>query len=93
MAFIETRQIESFMNACTMLAWGVLDLNKPKKFSEKRQWLKLYYRKPELTEMVDKYKVKEVFSKKIGAEHVVPLYGVWDRAKDIDFESLPNQFV
>lgn len=30
---------------------------------------------------------------KIGAEHVIPLYGVWDSFDDIDFDKLPDAFV
>lgn len=35
-----------------------LDLNNPKTYCEKLQWLKLYDRKPEYTSMVDKYEMK-----------------------------------
>lgn len=35
------------------------DLDNPKTFTEKLQWLKLYNRKPEYTTMVDKYAVKQ----------------------------------
>lgn len=37
-----------------------LDLNNPKTFNEKLQWLKLYNRKPEYTAMDDKYEVKNM---------------------------------
>ena len=70
-----------------------LDLADPKSFSEKLQWLKLYYHKPEMTVMVDKFAVKEYISDKIGAEYVIPTIGVWDRFDDIDFETLPSKFV
>lgn len=70
-----------------------IDLNSPKSFNEKLQWLKLYDRKPEYTKMVDKYKVREYIANKIGEEYLIPLLGVWDDPDDIDFESLPNQFV
>ncbi|MEI0608287.1 ATP-grasp fold amidoligase family protein, partial [Brachyspira pulli] len=30
---------------------------------------------------------------KIGEEYLIPLLGVWDKVDDIDFDSLPNQFV
>lgn len=43
--------------------------------------------------MVDKYKVKEVIREKCGEEYFVPLLGVWNKAKDIDFHVLPNKFV
>ena len=70
-----------------------LDLNNPKTFSEKLQWLKLYNRKPEYTMMVDKYAVKEYVAEKIGEQYIIPTLGVWDRVEDIDWNSLPKQFV
>lgn len=70
-----------------------LSLAPPRTFNEKLQWLKLYDRKPEYTIMVDKYKVREYIKEKIGDEYLIPLLGVWDNAKDIDFDKLPNQFV
>lgn len=70
-----------------------LNLDNPKTFNEKLQWLKLHNRKPEMTTMVDKFAVKEYIAEKIGEEYVIPTLGVWDRFEDIDFESLPEQFV
>lgn len=70
-----------------------LNLNNPKTFNEKLQWLKLYDRRPEYTKMVDKYKVREYISEKIGEEYLIPLLGIWDSPDDIDFDSLPNKFV
>lgn len=70
-----------------------LDLKNPKTMNEKLQWLKLYNRKPEYTTMVDKILVKEYVANIIGEEYIVPLFGVWRSPEDIDFESLPNQFV
>ena len=65
----------------------------PKTFSEKLQWLKLYYRKPEQTVMVDKYAVKDYVAGIIGNEYIIPTLGVWDRPEDIEWDKLPNQFV
>ncbi len=70
-----------------------LNLNNPKTFNEKLQWLKLYNRKPEYTQMVDKYAVKDYVAKVIGKEYIIPTIGVWDRFEDIDFSILPEQFV
>lgn len=70
-----------------------LNLENPQTFNEKLQWLKLYDRKPEYTMMVDKYKVREYIKEKLGEEYLIPLLGVWDKAEDIDFDKLPNQFV
>lgn len=71
----------------------VMDLNNPKTYNEKLQWLKLCDRDPMHTKMVDKYEVKQIVADKIGKEYVIPLYGVWDKFDDIDFDTLPEQFV
>lgn len=70
-----------------------LDLKNPKTFNEKIQWLKLYDRKPEYSTMVDKYEAKKYVADIIGEEYIIPTLGVWDRFEDIDFDSLPDQFV
>ena len=70
-----------------------LDLENPKTFSEKLQWLKLYNRKPEYTMMVDKYKVRDYVAEKLGEEYLIPLIGVWDNPDDIEFDILPDKFV
>jgi len=70
-----------------------LNIETPKTNNEKLQWLKLYDRKPEYTNMVDKYEVRKYIAEKIGEEYLIPLLGVWDKFEDIDFERLPNQFV
>ena len=71
----------------------MLNLKEPKGYNEKIQWLKLYNRKAEYTTMVDKYSVKDYVSRIIGEEYVIPTLGVWNNPENIDFESLPNQFV
>lgn len=70
-----------------------LNLRNSKLYSEKIQWLKLYDRKPEYTQMVDKYEAKKYVAERIGEEYIIPTLGVWDKFEDIDFDSLPNQFV
>lgn len=70
-----------------------LNLKNPQTFTEKLQWLKLYNRKPEYTKMVDKYAVKEYVANLIGEEYIIPTLGVWNKPEDIDWDSLPNQFV
>lgn len=70
-----------------------VNLKKPVTYSEKIQWLKLYDRRPEYTIMADKYLAKDYVANIIGQEYIIPTLGVWERVEDIDFESLPNQFV
>ena len=43
--------------------------------------------------MVDKYAVKEYVANLIGKEYVIPTIGVWNNVNEIDFDSLPDQFV
>lgn len=70
-----------------------LNLKNPQSFNEKLQWLKLYDRKDIYTDMVDKYKVREIIKERIGEEYLIPLLGVYDHFNDINFDKLPNQFV
>lgn len=70
-----------------------LNLNTPKGFCEKLQWLKLYDRKPIYTLMVDKYLVKQFIADIIGEKYLIPTIGVWANTDDIDWNKLPSQFV
>jgi len=70
-----------------------LNLENPKTFNEKLQWLKLHNRNPEYTKLVDKYEVKKYVADIIGEEHVVPTLGIYDNFDEINFDALPNQFV
>ena len=85
---------EAFLKMKYRLIMGKkLDLDNPKTFNEKLQWLKLHDRKPEYTMMVDKYAVREYIAEKLGEEYLIPLLGVWDDPDDIDFDALPDKFV
>ena len=70
-----------------------LNLKNPQTFSEKIQWLKLYNRRPEYTTMVDKVKAKRWVAEQIGEQYIIQTLGVWERAEDVDFNNLPEQFV
>lgn len=70
-----------------------LNLDDPSTFNEKLQWLKLNDRKKIYTNMVDKYEVKKFVSNIIGEKYIIPTLGIYDSVDEIDFESLPNQFV
>ncbi len=65
----------------------------PATFTEKIQWLKINRREDILHKLVDKYEVKEYVASIIGEEYIIPTYGVWNDAKDIDFDALPDKFV
>ena len=55
-----------------------LNLEDPKGFHEKLQWLKLYDRRPEYTMMADKVAVRAYIAEKLGEEYLIPLLGVWN---------------
>lgn len=68
------------------------DLDHPKTFNEKIQWLKLYGNLPLKTKLADKYLVRDFVREKIGEKYLVPLLGVWNSEKEVDFDALPNRF-
>lgn len=70
-----------------------LNLDNPRTFNEKLQWLKLYDRNPLYTKMVDKYEAKKYVAEIIGEEYIIPTLGVWNHFDEIDFNRLPEQFV
>ena len=65
----------------------------PKTFNEKMQWLKLHDRKPLYTDLSDKIKAKEIVTKLLGEDYVIPTIAVFDNVKDIDLGKLPDRFV
>ena len=70
------------------------NFDSPKTYTEKIQWLKLYNRDPKYCTLVDKYEVRGVVKSIIGEDHLIPLVGgPWDSFDEIDFNSLPKQFV
>lgn len=70
-----------------------LNLDNPKTFNEKLQWLKLHGRRPEYTQMVDKCEAKKYVAAIIGEEHIIPTIAVYESVEDIDLNALPNKFV
>lgn len=71
----------------------LLNLKNPKRYSEKIQWYKLYYRNEKMPICVDKYRVREYVNSKGLSGILVSLYGVYDEAEDILIENLPKKFV
>ena len=70
-----------------------LNLNEPKTFNEKVQWLKLYGYKEAYDKLVDKIEVRKYVKEKIGKEYLIPLIGIWNNFSEIDFDNLPSAFV
>ena len=80
--------IDNFRSTGRIINWS-----HPHDLNEKILWLSLYSDTSEWSILADKYAVREVLASK-GYDNILPkLYGVWDDADDIDFETLPNEFI
>ncbi len=70
-----------------------LNLENPRTFNEKLQWLKLYDKNPLYIQLADKYEVRQYVKEKIGEQYLVPLIGIYKDENEIPFDNLPEQYV
>ncbi|GGA62729.1 ATP-grasp fold amidoligase family protein [Salinicoccus roseus] len=70
-----------------------LRLKKPERFTEKIQYYKLYCREEMMTRLADKAQARNYIKSKNLEEILIPLYGIYNNADEIDFDKLPNRFV
>lgn len=70
-----------------------LNLKNPERFTEKLQLYKMKYRNPNMLRCTDKYEVRSYVEEKGLGKYLIPLIGIYDRVNEIDFNTLPNQFV
>lgn len=70
-----------------------LNLKSPKRYTEKLQWYKLYYRDPKMPKCVDKYDVRQYVDEKGLRSILVNCIGVYERIEDINWSLLPDSFV
>src|SRR5690554_3805216 len=70
-----------------------LNLDNPKTFNEKIQWLKVYYRDPIMPIYADKYEVRKIIKEKLGEEYLNELYGVYENIDELELDKFPGQFV
>ena len=97
---IAIMQMLSFIPDRLMLAFQYkvktgrkLELKNPKRFTEKLQWCKLYYRDPLMQQCVDKYDVRQ-YVEACGLSSILnECYGIYNSPEDIDFDALPPSFV
>lgn len=68
------------------------DLENPRRYTEKMQWYKLYYRDETMRRCADKYLVREYIEKK-GLGHLLnELYAVFETPDQINLDILPDKF-
>lgn len=72
-----------------------LNLKNPTRYTEKLQYLRLfvYPKEPLVSQCAGRVGVREYVKKKGFVDKLIPIYGVFDKFDDIDFDKLPNQFV
>ena len=94
------RYLGKYMNDRTFIKWEYFsgmrkfpNLDKPRTYNEKLQWLKLNDIHPEYARLVCKYEAKEYVRNLLGDDVIIPTLGLWDSFDEICFDSLPNQFV
>ena len=69
------------------------NLREPHRYTEKLQWYKLNYRDPLMAQCADKYAVRD-YVKQAGLAHILnPIYGIYERPEQVDWDTLPQQFV
>lgn len=70
-----------------------INWKQPTEMNEKIRWMQFYIDTTKWTELADKYRVREYIKNKGYGDILVPLLGVWENARDIDFAKLPDSFV
>lgn len=82
------------MERCYQIAFHKKpDIDHPKDLIEKIFWLTLYSDMTLWSLCADKYRMRE-YVKSCGLSDYLPkLLGKWDKAEDIDFKDLPNEFI
>lgn len=71
----------------------VPDIDNPKRFTEKIQYIKLYDRTPLRQKIADRTQVRQYVAQKAGKEYLIPLIGVCKKLTPDIWRTLPGQFV
>lgn len=69
-----------------------LNLDNPKAYNEKIQYLKIHWHDDLAVRCADKYEVRKYVEQSGYGDCLIPLIGLYKREKDIDFDSLPEKF-
>lgn len=65
-----------------------LNLDDPVLFTEKIQWLKLFYCSDEMKRCVDKVLFKDYIKEKLGGGYTAPVIKVWNTPEEVDIKSI-----
>lgn len=70
-----------------------VNLDNPQAYTEKLQWMKLWYNDPRYSICADKVAVRQYVTEKGYKDILTPCYGVYEYPEQIDLDSLPDRFV
>lgn len=72
-----------------------LNLKNPVRYTEKLQYLRLfvYPKMPLVSKCASRDGVRDYLKEKGLEKYLIPIFGIYDKFEDIDFNQLPNQFV
>ena len=94
MAYLQKYDLKRLAGLIYKLNFGTrLNWRNPQNLSEKINWMKFNSDTSQWTVLADKYKVRKYVEDKGLSNILVRLYGVWERAEDVDFNLLPESFV
>lgn len=70
-----------------------MNFEQPRTFQEKLQWLKLNDKSASYSQMVDKVAAKDYVAQLVGDECIIPSLAIYNNVDEINFDTLPDQFV
>lgn len=70
-----------------------LNIDNPKRFTEKIQWMKIHYSTPEIIRCIDKVTFKDYVSEHLGTGYTAKMYKVWHTPEEVCLEGLPQECV
>ena len=92
--FFKFLSSENYIKILWYLKYGIkIDLNNPKTFNEKIQWLKIHDYKKSYDSLVDKSVVKKYIADTIGSDYIIKT--LWEGIDPdcIPYDKLPDKFV
>ena len=70
-----------------------LDIINPRRFTEKVQWMKIYYSSQKIVQCIDKITFKDYVRSHLGKGMTAPIYKVWREPAEVSLDGLPDKCV
>lgn len=89
-----TKKMKEYISKKYKIIMGYnMNWNNPQSYTQKIQYSKIYNKDMRRTIYSDKIAVRNYVKNTIGEKYLIPIYGIWDNARKIDFKNLPNEFI